>query len=580
MLNDIRQTSKNGATYIMVAILVVVFSVYFGAPQSSCGGTATGQRVASVGGEDIFAEDVNIVLNRSFGGQRAKDDAELLRQQAASMRAIVMIYLLADKAEAAGIRVGDEELISYIKNPSANPEFLWAYGQNGKFDGPFYKNYVQYQLRVNLAKYETYKKKELLAFKYLTLAQNQYTAMPWELEEMNTLKNTKVDLEYINLDPTKLAESMTLADAEIDAFIAEKTAEIAANYNANKAKYEDPAQIRLRRIFILRPAAEEGDDKVEAASKKWEDAKARVAKEDFATVAGEITEDYAKEKQGLMEWSTLENMDQNIAKAVKDAKVGDVKEVVTDFAYILVKVEELKEAKVTPLADVQREIAKTMLQNQRVDTEIKGMVAQLVEASKTADSLQAAVDSLKPVAVEGQEPTPSVWDAVTVASTGKFTMEGEDYAAALGLSIPGLGRPWDSAPGIGPNPQLVVDAFKLTKENAFNGKVYDVGAGKVLIRLKEREEATPETLKENEALYTAQIRERKMRSQLGPWESIFFRPVDPFNQLVTKYGPVLEGMFKAALDDKTLILENSYAPAQMVKDSTNPPAVEVVPAAT
>lgn len=570
MLNDIRQTSKSGATYIMVAILVVVFAFYFGAPQGSGGGSRP-DRVARVAGHDLFPEDVNVIQYRSFGAQKATDEAELLQQQAASMRALLMIHLLADRAEKAGMRVSTEELTAYIKNPAANPEFLWAYGQNGKFDGPFYKNYVQFQLRINLAKYEDYKRRELLARKYLTVAESQYRAMDWEIADMHQLKNNKVDLEYVKFDPSKLAESITMSDDELAAFKASKTKEIAASYATNKAKYEDPAQVRLRRIFILRPAPTEGDDKVEAAKKKWESAKARVTSEDFATVAGDLTEDYAKEQQGLMEWSTLENMDQSIAAQVKDAKVGDVKEVVTDFAYVLVKVEEKRDAKVTPLAEVEEDIAKALFQTERVGQEIAKMIAQVVEKAKTSESLEAALTELRPATVEGAEPAPSVWDAVSAASTGLFTIEGEDYAAILGRSIPGLGRAWNSAPGIGPNPQLVIDAFKLTSENPFNGKVYDVGAAKVIVRLKAKEAATEETLKENREMYVAQIRDGKIRGQLGPWQAIFFRPVDPFNQLITQYGPVLEGMLKEAMDKEIVqIYEKNYVPAQMVKDASNP----------
>ncbi len=570
MLNDIRQTSKSGATYIMVAILVVVFAFYFGAPQGS-GGGASPDRVARVAGHDLFPEDVNVIQYRSFGAQKATDEAELLQQQAASMRALLMVYLLADRAEKAGMRVSDEELTAYIKNPTANAEFLWAYGQNGKFDGPFYKNYVQFQLRINLAKYEAYKRRELLARKYLTVAESQYRAMDWELTEMNELKNNKVDLEYVKFDPAKLAESISISDAELDEFSATKSKEIAANYATNKAKYEDPAQVRLRRIFILRPAATEGDDKVEAAKTKWESSKTRVASEDFATVAGELTEDYAKEQQGLMEWSTLENMDQSIAAQVKDAKVGDVKEVVTDFAYVLVKLEEKRDAKVTPLAEVEKDIAKTLYQTERVDQEIAKMVTLVVEKAKSSESLEAAIAELRPATVEGDEPVSSVWDAVSASSTGLFTIEGEDYAAILGRSIPGLGRAWDSAPGIGPNAALVLDAFKLTSENPFNGKTYPVGAAKVIIRLKATEKATDETLKENRELYVAQIRDAKIRGQLGPWQAIFFRPIDPFNQLITQYGPVLEGMLKEAMDKETVqVYEKNYVPAQLVKDASNP----------
>merc|ERR1711974_267692 len=140
-------------TYILVALLIVIFAVFFGVPDCGPGGV---QRVyvASVAGNDIYSDDVNIVFNRVFG-TRAGDDEDLVRkQQAQSLRALIIINLLAERAEDQGLRVSEKELASYIQDPVQNFEFQYIYGQTGKFDGRFYKAYVQNQLRISIPRYE------------------------------------------------------------------------------------------------------------------------------------------------------------------------------------------------------------------------------------------------------------------------------------------------------------------------------------------------------------------------------------------------------------------------------------------
>ena len=568
MLQDIRQASKSGLTYILVGVLVVVFAVFFGAPLDSCGSNNARRRlVAEVGATKVYTDDVNIIFNRIYGGRRSVDESQVLTQQATSLRALLLIHLLAERGMEAGIRVDDDEFKRYIKDPFQNFEFRFAYGQSGGFDGKFYKNYVQYQLRSDLTGYEEFKRTELLARKYMTTLEMQYVALPSEIEALHKLRNTQVDLEFAKFDPAKIQELVPVTDADVATYVAANQAAVKKYYDDNKAKYEDAAKIRLRRIFILKPSAEEGDDKVEAAKKKFEDAKARVQKEDFATVAGEITEDYAKEKQGLMDWTTLENLDQNIAKVIKGAKVNEVKEVETNFAYMLVRLEEEKAAKTTPLADVSNEIARLLVQESKVKGEVERLGKSLFAKMATAKTLEEAVTSLKNepvVAVDGQDAPTSVWNGVMVAKTGKFSLEGQDLAALFGGQFPGMGRaPWDRIQGIGKSSEVALDAFNtLTMEKPLSTKTYNVDGAFFIVRLAEREEATPEKLKETEGTLNAEIRGTKAGSALGAWPALFSVPQPT-------YGPYLENLLDESIKAKKLKLyEKNYdaIPLMTAKD--------------
>lgn len=569
MLQDIRSASRSGWTYIMVGVLIVVFAVFFGAPLDGCGSATQRALVAKVGGEDLHTDDVNIIYNRTFGGQRTVDESQIRNQQAVALRALLLIHVMAEKAEDLGLRVSDEELQAYIKDPLNNFEFLYAYGQSGSFDGPFYKAYVQNQLRTPLPKYEDFKRRELLARKYVSLLEAQIQASEWEIRELHKVRNESVTFEYIKLDPETLMDAIEVSDEEITAFLAENKAVVEKYYTDNKADYEDAEEVRLRRIFILKPGEAEGDDKREEAAKKFATAKTRVESENFADVAGELTEDFAKEKQGLMDWSTLENLDQNIAKAIADAKVGDVREVETDFAYMLVKVEERKEAKVTPLSEVERDIAGTILKTQKVDAEIKRMAEALLAAAGSQPDLQAALDSLKPAAGEDGVRPESPWDALSVSVAQDVTLEGQDLSALLGRPMPGLGRPWDMIPGIGKSKELALDVFKLTEAEPLAKKVYQVTGSSFIVRLKSKQEATDEKLAETRDELALEIRGTKISQLLGSWPALFSRPISNFGEPVTKYGPVLEQMLKDAIEDKTVrLFEANYPAATQI---TTPP---------
>lgn len=584
LLDQIRQSTRNGLMYVVIALIIVVFVVQFGAQGDGCQSSqGAAKDAAYVGSYTIKSDEIGLIYNRYAGNRRDPDEASINAEQAKSLRAVILIHLLADEARKVGLRVSDDEFKAYMVDPARNLEFQALYGNTGILDGPYYKNYITNQLRVSIKRYEEFKRVELLARKYMELAELPITALDSEVTAIQNLRDTKVNLEFVRVAPAQVEAGITVTDAEIDQLLASDKATVEKLYKEREAEYKKAAQIQLRRIYIVRP---EGADKAkaDAAQAKFDAAKKRVieGKEDFAAVAGELSEDYAKEKGGLMDWSTIDNVDQSIAAAVKDAKKGDVKEVSTDFAFMLVKVEDTKEPEVTPLSSVERELARDALKRTKSATEIDALAAKLLAQSKGAESLSAALEALaKADAPATTPPTPpakdgapapeapkSVWTTLSAKDTGLFNLEGQDLSSMFGGQLPpgvtlGLGE-WDRLPGIGQSSEIALDAFKLTKEAPLGQKVYTVGDARVIVRLKERRD--PKDIEgEKPELRAVALREelgnKRLATTLGQWQGIFLVPQD-------KYGDMLENLYDEAVKTGRVRLnKNSTQAAPLIKKS-------------
>lgn len=558
MLDKLRSSSRSALSYVLVGSLIVVFAVFFGAPADGC--RASGGRVtmASVAGTEVVTDDVNIVYNRIWGSQRNANEDEFVNNQALALRSVLLIHLVADKAEKAGLRVSEEEFKQYLLDPTRNIEYRYIYGRQGSFDGPLYKAYIQNQLRVAITRYEDFKRKELLARKYLAMIDMNVGVSNAELEERLKLRNTEVNLEFIQVTDESLADALKLDPAQVDAFLADNLADVQKRYDANKAEYEKPEEVLIRRIFIARPEETDTEANRSAAQKRFEEARRRVLdnKEDFATVAAEVTEDFDKEKKGLMDWTSLQNIDQNIAQAIRDEQPGAVKEVNSPYAYMLVRLEERKEATTTPFDDVKRELAEKLIKESRASGIVDAMTQAIGNAAQAAPSLQAALDAVK---ADPARDAALPWETLAVKETGFFGLEGQDMSAMFGAQLRGLriGRgAWDRIPEIGKSPELVVHAMTLTSDKPMGKQVYRVGEASVLVRLKERKEAPPlaELAADKRVELVEDLRNERASMAIGSWQALFLMPSDD-------YGPWIEAMYKKALDKGEIKLFESASPA-------------------
>lgn len=582
MLERIRESSRSGLTMVVFAVIIVVFAFSFGAPMDGCQQASGPQRAATVAGHDVMTDQVNIIYNRYGGSDRDQDEDVLAEQQSKALKALVVINLLAAEAEKLGMRAGDEEVRAYILSQMRNAEFQAIYGRRGTIDRGLYKRYIQNQLRVSEATYEEYKSRELLAKKYLELATMQIGTLPNEVEQLDALRNTKVQLEYIKIAPALLKSSITPTDTEIAEFVKNNQDKIKEVYDKDKdKKYSEPAQIDFSRIYIKKQA-----DAGNNPDELWATAKKRVieSKEDFNEVAGEISQDFSKAKKGKMGWTAVDNMTKEVLAALDGAKEGDIKEIELDYAYLLVKLEGRKEAKVTPMADVQNEIGEVLLTSQKADGLVakmgKQLEAKLTEKGNLTDALAAIQEearaALAPAeeapaneeGAEGDKPATqktTEWDAISVRETDMFNLEGQDLSALFGGQLPpGVSIPagdWSMITGIGKSSEIALDAFKLTKEKPTNGKLYDVDGAKVLISFKASQKPDEAKAKERKAEYYTEVVGKRTQQIGGNWQSMFLVPADG-------YGPWIDKLYNDAVKSNRITFNERVKMAKVLRDAT------------
>ncbi len=598
MLEQLRRSTQSGYSYFLVAAVIIIFAFFFAMPRSSCSANNRNSNhfLASVAGDDVYSGNVNVIYNQVYGTRERGDDAKIQHQKALALKAYLMIDLLAHKAREAGLRVSDQEFHNYMKDPFRNPEFLGAYGQSGSWDGLYYKRYVQNLLRVSLPEYERFKRNEMLARKYLTMVEMQVNVLPQQIDHAEKIRNTKINLDFVKFDPAKLADFVQISDADVAQYEAKHAKDIQTYYDAHKKDYGTPAQMKVRRIYLEK--GKKGPDG-KSAEERFKLAKKRIdGGESFATVAGDIN-DALKAQQGLMDMTPVDNMNQDIVKALAGAKVGDVREVKTDSDMMLVKLLAKKDAVQKSLADVRDDVARKLLQKDRADALIDNLSKQLITKAQQEGTLKKALAALKPNAddeANANNPPKSAWSAVEVEQTGDFTLEGKDMSAMFGGQLPpglSLGRtPWDRIPKIGQSRRLAVDAFsKLTDKKPLADKPYVVDNAKVVVELESKTtadeaansaKAKKDDTKKDDASgdedeltpaqkhqqFVQEIRGKEARDLVGQWQRLFRRRTRFGPSLTMDYGPWLEKQYENAVKKGVIELSDNGGQVVAMVDPT------------
>jgi peptidyl-prolyl cis-trans isomerase C len=156
-------------------------------------------------------------------------------------------------------------------------------------------------------------------------------------------------------------------------------ADIKKFYDENKKEFEHPELVRASHILIRVP--EDADDKTVAEKKKAAQAALdRVKKEDFATVAKEVSEEPgAAQSGGDLSFFPKDRMVPEFATAAFAMKKGQVSKepVRTKFGWHVIQVTDRKDAGTMPFE------------------EVKAQVGSYLEGSKRRDAVRNIIDTLK-----------------------------------------------------------------------------------------------------------------------------------------------------------------------------------------
>jgi peptidyl-prolyl cis-trans isomerase D len=485
MLENLRTNKRHFLTVAFVLAIGFVFAVNFGpgslSKGSGFGGGGT-SHVANVNGTAIAAGEFERqyerrlqLLQGQLGGAFTRDIAQQLGVPNIALDDVVHRELLAQEAERRGVVVTDEEISKAVHS---DPGFH----EGGRFSFPLYQKTVG-RTYGSTGRYEDLLRRDLLAGKMQTLILSAVKVSDAEVKTAWQAEADRLELAFVRFPAAGAAKQVQVTDADVTAFAAKHGERIDRFYDENAGRFDQPKRVRAR--HVLARAATDAD--ADAAKRRIEAAAERVKKgEDFAKVAGELSEDETTKGRGGDLGFVTENLVEkpfaDAAFALEPGKVSDP--VRTSTGWHLVQVDEVVPAKKVSKEDARPEIARELLVQDRA----QALARERAQAALAAAKGGASLVDLFPA--EGAKKVTFGGEPVTVQETGSFP--------ASAASIPNLGAA----------PKLLADAI-AAKAGTLLPQAYDVPGGVVVALVKARDLPDPARFDEQKSTVESRLRNRK-----------------------------------------------------------------------
>ena len=603
MLQDLRDQKNSALIVILFAVIIIVFIFMFGLPSKDSLSSKGQTDVAVFNGEHLSRKVPHELMRTMILNQY--DDSifnnvqypQIARQTA---EGIGVIYLLADEARKAGLRVSDEDLHDYITNwESGNADILrYGFLQKNVFSQRSYNDALR-RMQLSSRDYESYKREELLARRYLTLLASSITISDASLWDAYQEANATASLEVIRITPENVLKTFKpLTDEEIRAFATTGKADIQAFYDANIARYTTPEKVKMQQIVITKqfgtiqnPGAKTG--KTLQSGERFQIAKKEALEPnvDFTQAYADYDESDDKSLQGMTGLIAVEIMAQEIQTAIEGKKVGDVFTAELGDRYVIGKIVERHETVVKPLDEVTNEIARQLLEERRIAAKTREIttnilaqaattpLAELIDKTMYAGILTEAPKApVAPVATDDDNDadTDAAADSDANADTAD-TDAANDAAAGTDAAIAQAEPQYVDLPtdliiipefertkvasfndvtantnyiqGIGVNDDLARD-IRAAAPNTVLAQSYAIGKDTVIVKVVSKKEADRAAFEANlEALRSGAIQARVV-ALIGDTDAII--------NLKGGYGIWLEQKINDAMQKGTLRIESDY----------------------
>lgn len=466
MFNFIRGGAKSILGVFLFGAISLTFILSFGPGSSGCQRADKGEQVADyvvkIGkdtiGEGLFREKYKTLYlqYRSYGQEVSVEDITKI-----SLNQLVDDYIYIKEAEKLGLKVDVSERNEYIKK-------LAYFQVDGQFDYDKYENIVSTYFNTTPVQFEENMDRDILILKVKNILTSPITVAEEEIWDMYSKVKKSVKLSFVKISPAVEKDNIEVTDAEVEALLKDKTADVQKYFDDNKDKYKHAEEVKASHILVK----VDKNKKDEAAKKEIEGYLAELKKEggkDFETMAKEHSDCPSKEKGGDLGYFTRDRMVKPFSdKAFSMKEIGELSDVVkTEFGYHIIKLTDKKAASEDKFDDVKTEIAKTLVKDAKFAEAAKKAKEDadlLYQNNKTLDDIVKAKPELK------IEETESL-----------FT-----YSTYI--------------PGIGKDEQIIKDAF-ASKTGEFLPQVYDVNSSFFIISAKEITEPNKDEFeKEKESL--------------------------------------------------------------------------------
>ena len=384
MLSLMRKHAGTWMIKIILGAIVIVF-VFWGV------GSYTSRRsgkVADVNGTIITLSDyqnsyTNLIeqVRQSFGNNLNDELIQALQLRKRALDQLVDRALMLQRAEKLKIQISDDELAQTIRNFS-------AFQTAGVFDNQRYLNTLS-RTKLTPETFEQQQREALIIDKLQNFITGNIKVSELETRQWYKYNNTKVDVDYVLLDPGNFKNIEPTADEILDYFDQHKETyktepeikvrylhlkpedftarltvaeeDIQDYYESNLEKFKNPKTVQARHI-LLKAGQNAKPEDVESARQKAEDV-LKLAKEgqDFAALARQYSEGPTKDKGGDLGTFSREAMVKPFADKAFSMEAGDISDPVrTRFGWHIIKVEKINPAKTLSLDEAREDIEKTL----------------------------------------------------------------------------------------------------------------------------------------------------------------------------------------------------------------------------
>jgi peptidyl-prolyl cis-trans isomerase D len=353
MLEAIRQKKENlFYTLILVAIIFVMMFVYGSGKTGK--NTNEGGVVAWVNGEAVSQREFQQILQyrlmqyqQMLGSQYDEKLITAFRIPESTLEELIKYKLLSQQAKSRGFLVSDSELAEKIRS-------LPYFQKDGKFDSE------QYLQLPNRGLEESRMRTEMVTNRWQTYLLDRIRLTPHQVEQDMISSQAKMELSYAKIDFNALAPNTDPSPQQVEDFTKTSSTEVQSYYDSHLKEFTEPAAVEIRKIRVGIPFQATEAVKTTAKNKALEIQK-EVTPASFESVAKAKSDDEYAKKGGLAGWIQRGTLEKPIEEALDKLKVGDVSPLIeTSFGYFLVKLENKKEAKVTPLDQVKTKIAQKL----------------------------------------------------------------------------------------------------------------------------------------------------------------------------------------------------------------------------
>ena len=222
-------------------------------------------------------------------------------------------------------------------------------------------------------------------------------------------------------DIRRLEENRLVTQRYIERQVVPKTVvtddEVRKYYDEHTEEFKHPEQNRLRLVVVrLDPGSDEA--KKSAAKARAEQARDRIAKgEEFAKVAGEVSDGPNKNRGGDLGWIQKGKIPvPELEKAIAALKVGEITPVVaTDQGFFVFKLDAQRGAGVSPFDEVKDNLQK-MLRSRKLEETLFAEILKQRAQAKIETSDPAIKAALAPL------PEPTAGPAASAKPAGSGTV--------------------------------------------------------------------------------------------------------------------------------------------------------------